>query len=49
MNHFGLGNGMNGGYLFINNYGPYTPLCGFGVDEITPSRLLMAFLDFYVN
>jgi hypothetical protein len=49
MNYFGLGNGMGGGYLFTHNMGPYTPLYGFGVEEMTPARLLMAFLDFYVN
>lgn len=49
MNYFGLGNSMNGGYLFTNNMGPYAPFYGFGVEEMTPSRLLMAFLDFYVN
>ncbi len=49
MNYFGLGNSMHGGYLFTNNMGPYAQLYGFGVEEITPSRLLMAFLDFYVN
>jgi DNA polymerase sigma len=49
MNYFGLANGMNGGYLFANNIGPYGPLYGFAVEEMTPSRLLMAFLDFYVS
>ena len=46
MNYFGLAtNGMGGGYMFTGGWGGG----GFAMEEMTPSRLLIAFLDFYVH
>ena len=46
MSCFGLAaNGIGGGYMLTGGVGGG----GFAMEEMTPSRLLIAFLDFYVH